>query len=279
METSTSGSDYQDQGRGASSLKKDSPKKEQTAKQSKAKEKDSASDGTENVEVQPVISGVLMEVLGKLDVVELNAEVPIDSIEPFDVRAGGSDKGKVLTYAQVMGEGAKFPNVILLRDARNTLRAGDGNHRIQAAILAGKSTIFADIYEGEVDDCIDVGLAANTHGANLKPQDVIRAITMKLNNDDKPNISELARKTGISRPTVRKYLEQAKLGYSGLARRIKVPKTDEQKADDLAVKVARIIEDGGMYVMPGIFKKLSPYLRNKAWECLRDEFPDEFTAK
>ena len=236
---------------------------------------------TESVVVNPVIDRGLEPFLKNLSLVEPNADVAIESVLHFDVRAGGSDKGKVQFYAECMKDGIVFPNVILLRDTDGTLRMADGNHRIQAAAAIGRNFIRADIYEGGINECIDIGLAANRHGNGLKPQDIVYAVTQKMGKSWKiedVNLSELSRSSGFSRPTLRKYLNQAKAGYMGMAKSIKLPKSDEEKARELAAKVTRMVDEGGSQVIPFIFENLSPLTRYRTLSSLRSTFPDEPSA-
>lgn len=232
----------------------------------------------ELVGVDQTVDMGLTAYLEQLRLLEANVEVPIESIEPFDIRDKGSDKAKIHAYAQSMMDEIEFPNVILLRDKDNTLRMADGNHRTQAAVIAGKKTIRADIYEGGIIECIDIGLAANRHGNGLKPQDIVRAHVMKYGKDQgvkEINISDLSRKTGVCRQTIRKYIGQATTGYANMARKIKLPKSDEEKAQELAGKVIRMVDEGNPQVIQFVFHGLSPYTRGKILSELGVTFADD----
>lgn len=249
-----------------------SPKKSQT----------NAKDSEPVVVNQSVDMG-LTAYLNHLPLLEANVDVPIESIEHFDIRAKGSDKARIQAYAQSMIDGIEPPNVILMRERikekfDSILRMADGNHRVQSALLAGRTTIRADIYEGGINECIDIGLAANQHGNSLKPQDILHAIAMKLGKDGKTediNISDLSRKTGISRQTIRKYLNQANIGYTGMTRKIKLPKSDEEKAQELADKVVHMVAESNPLVIQLVFQGLSPYTRSNVLNDLRSDFTDD----
>lgn len=223
-----------------------------------------------------IVNAGLAAILRTLQCVNIEADVPIDAIDPFSIRVGGLDPREVQTCAESMMDGIEFDSAILLQDNDGRLRPGDGGLRILATRLTGKSSIRADIYAGDMNACIDVGLTANRHGRKLKTEDYVHAISLILKEGKELNISEFSRKAGISRPTTRKYLRQARMGYSGLARKTKMPKTEEEKAKDLAGKVARMVDEGESEVIRFIFESLSPYTRGKMAGKLREEFPDVF---
>ena len=228
--------------------------------------------GTEEVSVEPIVDMGLTGFLNEQKLLKKNALLPISTVMPFDIRDKGSDKNKIVTFAQSMQEGIIFPNIVVMQDDDGTLRMADGNHRIQAAALAGKDMIRADIYRGGIDECIDVGLGANMHGQSLKPQDIVKAITMKLGKDWKIediNLSDLSRKVGISRITLRKHFNMAKTGFAGMANKIKMPKSDIERARELADKVVRMVGEGNLQVIHFVFQSLPPNARKDILETLQ----------
>ncbi len=84
----------------------------------------------------------------------------------------------VTEYVEALGEGARFPPVVVFRaDGADVL--ADGFHRVRAYQQAGRDEIEADVYEGGPDQALWFALGANrAHGQRLNDGDKRRAIEM-----------------------------------------------------------------------------------------------------
>ncbi len=84
----------------------------------------------------------------------------------------------VTEYVEALGEGARFPPVVVFRaDGPDVL--ADGFHRVRAYQQAGRDEIEADVYEGGPDQALWFALGANrAHGQRLNDGDKRRAIEM-----------------------------------------------------------------------------------------------------
>ena len=79
-------------------------------------------------------------------------------------------------YVDALGEGARFPPVVVFRGKGADVLA-DGFHRLRAYQQAGRSEIEADVYQGDRDDALWFALGANrAHGQRLSGEDKRRAI-------------------------------------------------------------------------------------------------------
>ena len=82
----------------------------------------------------------------------------------------------VAEYVDALGEGARFPPVVVFRGKDADVLA-DGFHRVQAYQQAGRSEIEADVYQGDRDDALWFALGGNrAHGQRLSGDDKQRAI-------------------------------------------------------------------------------------------------------
>ena len=77
----------------------------------------------------------------------------------------------VTEYVEALGEGARFPPVVVFRaDGPDVL--ADGFHRLRAYQQAGRDEIEADVYEGGPDEALWFALGANrAHGQRLNDGD------------------------------------------------------------------------------------------------------------
>ena len=84
----------------------------------------------------------------------------------------------VTEYVEALGEGARFPPVVVFRaDGADVL--ADGFHRVRAYQQAGRDEIEADVYEGGPAAALWFALGANRpHGQRLTDGDKQRAIEM-----------------------------------------------------------------------------------------------------
>ena len=84
----------------------------------------------------------------------------------------------VSEYAEALGDGARFPPVVVFRRSGANVLA-DGFHRVRAYEQAGRDGIEADVYEGGPDEALWFALGANrAHGQRLSEGDKRRAIEM-----------------------------------------------------------------------------------------------------
>lgn len=87
-------------------------------------------------------------------------------------------------YAHAMAAGAKFPPVVLFQD-QDIYWLGDGFHRIEAALLAGKKAIPADIRQGGQRQARLFALGANcTHGVRRTNADKRLAVSILLDDPE-----------------------------------------------------------------------------------------------
>lgn len=87
-------------------------------------------------------------------------------------------------YAHAMASGAKFPPVVLFQD-QDIYWLGDGFHRIEAALLAGKKAIPADIRQGGQRQARLFALGANTtHGVRRTNADKRLAVSILLDDPE-----------------------------------------------------------------------------------------------
>ena len=84
----------------------------------------------------------------------------------------------VAEYVEALGEGARFPPVVVFRaDGADVL--ADGFHRVRAYQQAGRDEIEADIYQGGPAEALWFALGANrAHGQRLNEGDKRRAIEL-----------------------------------------------------------------------------------------------------
>ena len=84
----------------------------------------------------------------------------------------------VAEYVEALGEGARFPPVVVFRaDGADVL--ADGFHRVRAYQQAGRDEIEADVYQGGPAEALWFALGANrAHGQRLNEGDKRRAIEL-----------------------------------------------------------------------------------------------------
>ena len=82
----------------------------------------------------------------------------------------------VAEYAEALGDGARFPPVVIFRSNDGDILA-DGFHRVRAYKDAHRYEIEADVYQGDQKEAIWFALGANrAHGQRLTGYDKQRAI-------------------------------------------------------------------------------------------------------
>lgn len=139
------------------------------------------------------------------------------------------DQDTVDRYTEDMKEGAKFPPVTLHRDEDNTLRVGDGFHRIAAARKAGRDSIEAEVLPGGKRDALMYSIEANSrHGLNFSNADKRKIVELMLNDPAFSTDSDrsIAKRCGVSQPFVSS-LRKSRQGDNGYH---SGPLTDEERA-------------------------------------------------
>ena len=108
----------------------------------------------------------------------------------------------VAEYVDALGEGARFPPVVVFRSKGADVLA-DGFHRVQAYQEAGRSEIEADIYQGDRDDALWFALGANrAHGQRLSGDDKRRAIEITYRTWPEVSQVRIAAQVGCSQQYV-----------------------------------------------------------------------------
>lgn len=107
------------------------------------------------------------------------------TIDPaMQMRVAGIDPGTVTDYAEAMEDGAEFPPIIVFTDG-NSYWPADGFHRIEAARKVGKSSLRADIRQGERRDAILFAAGANSsHGVRRSQADKRRSVVSLLTDPE-----------------------------------------------------------------------------------------------
>lgn len=114
-------------------------------------------------------------------------------------------------YTTAMRNGEDFPPVIVYYDGTKYWLS-DGWHRVEAAILAGRTDINAEIRTGSYEDALKHSLSANsTHGLKRSQADKKRAIINALNAFPLESNREIARIVHVDDKTVGKYREELKI--------------------------------------------------------------------
>ncbi len=107
------------------------------------------------------------------------------------VRAG-LNEGTVADYAEAMGEGAKFPPVVVFHDG-NQYIAADGFHRLEAAVRIGMAQVECDVRKGTKTDALRFALGCNAHhGLRRSNADKRHAIGLALKEFPKASNAAIA---------------------------------------------------------------------------------------
>lgn len=117
----------------------------------------------------------------------------------------------VYEYADLMKEGATFPDIIVFFDGKDYWLA-DGYHRHAAAVEAKLVSINADVRQGTQRDAVLFSVGANsTHGLRRTNEDKRRAVITLLQDEEwsKWSDREISRRTGVSPTTVSSIRQQS----------------------------------------------------------------------
>lgn len=108
------------------------------------------------------------------------------------------DTGVVNDYAERMGEGDKFPPVVLF-GTKEKCWIGDGWHRIMAARQTGAEDIAAELRKGGRADALKHALSANAmHGHRRTNADKRRCVEIALREFPKLSSRAVAEMCGVS---------------------------------------------------------------------------------
>ena len=145
----------------------------------------------------------------------------------------------VAEYVDALGEGARFPPVVVFRGKDGDVLA-DGFHRVRAYQQAGRSEIEADVYQGDRDDALWFALGANrAHGQRLSGEDKRRAIEIAYKAWPEISQRRIAAHVGCAQPYVGRVRAQLKprfqlpdrvVGRDGRERPATRPSTNRQPA-------------------------------------------------
>ncbi|MEI6809794.1 MAG: hypothetical protein WCN95_13825, partial [bacterium] len=112
------------------------------------------------------------------------------------------DQSVVNDYANRMGEGDKFPDVILF-GTKEKCWIGDGWHRVKAAQAIGAVDIPAQLHEGGRTEALKHALSANaTHGNRRSNEDKARCVVIALAEFGKLSDAAIAQMCGVDDKTV-----------------------------------------------------------------------------
>ena len=149
-------------------------------------------------------------------------------------------------YLDAIGEGARFPPVVVFRGKGADVLA-DGFHRVRAYQQAGRSEIEADVYQGNWDDALWFALGGNrAHGQRLSGEDKQRAIEIAYRTWPEVSQVRISAQVGCSQQYVSKVRAQLTtscmlpdrvVGSDGRERPATRPSTSRQRAraeDDAA---------------------------------------------
>jgi hypothetical protein len=152
-------------------------------------------------------------VVVRLDELERDATV--------NCRAGGVSERITAEYVEAMQAGAKFPPVVVFRDADGKLWLADGFHRCRAAELAADDSVRADVREGDRRAALLYAAGANaSHGARRTNADKRRAVAALFADPEWAGWSDqiVAERCAVSQPFVSSLRRSTQNG-SGLGAR------------------------------------------------------------
>jgi DNA repair photolyase/uncharacterized ParB-like nuclease family protein len=114
------------------------------------------------------------------------------------------DKTAVEEYAAAMKAGVEFPDIEVFED-KGIYWLADGCHRLEANKLAGKTSVYAKVYEGTQRDAILHSLQANVgHGVRRSNADKRKSVMILLKDTEWRvwNDSKIARQCNVSQDLV-----------------------------------------------------------------------------
>ncbi len=147
---------------------------------------------------------------------ELRAVEPETLIETIEIAAISrdvqvrvkTDRGTVEDYARAMlaDPSAKWPAVVVYRDRKTgSLYLSDGNHRLEARIKNGETTIEAEVREGGKREALAHAMGSSKgHGLRFSNADKRKIVGLALKDPKLKRLKdqELADLIGVSQPFI-----------------------------------------------------------------------------
>jgi N6-adenosine-specific RNA methylase IME4 len=141
-------------------------------------------------------------------------------------------------YAQAMRDKEKFPPVIVYSDGETNWLA-DGVHRLEAAKLAGKEQIEAEVRAGGRRKALLCAVEANdTHGVRTTNKDKWQVVTLLLADPEwvKWSDGDIARRCGVSDRFVGKVRKEVSPNGSEMRQFTRKGKTSRMKTSGIGPK-------------------------------------------
>lgn len=220
--------------------------------------------------------------LAGLKLIQRGVKKRFEELDSGQIRVQGNNGKWIEFFASMYRNNEPVPKGVAIRiEGTEREKLVDGHKRCLGRKVAGFEDFEVDIYEGTEQDALNVALELNRGGDRLKPEDVVKAAVMAQGLGIHPNISELARKAGISRPTARKLYRQ-EMSKTGSVldgfKEMKKPKTKREIAEGLADKVMEALEEGNGEVIQLIFEKMPADIRQHHLHALSERFDDKAGA-
>ncbi len=118
------------------------------------------------------------------------------------------DDDLVAEYAEALGDGARFPPIVVFRHDGADL-VSDGFHRVAACRQAGRTEIEADVHHGTREDALWFALGGNrAHGKRLTRADKRHAIELAYRCWPDVSQGRIARQVGCTQAYVGRIREQ-----------------------------------------------------------------------
>jgi len=140
-------------------------------------------------------------------------EVRLDQIvlDGLTQSRAANDAETIEDYAEDWREGAAFPPVDLFTQDGEIYWIGDGNHRVHAAVVAGRSNVPAKVHDGNERAALLFSCSVNqNHGLRRSNADKRNTVSLMLELEPKWSNRRIAEHAGVSDPLVsevRKSLE------------------------------------------------------------------------
>jgi ParB-like chromosome segregation protein Spo0J len=182
----------------------------------------------------------------------------------------------VMSYADLIREGAEFPPVTVFFDGEDTWLA-DGHHRYLAHEAAGKASIQVHMIPGSQRDAILYSVSANaSHGLARTQEDKRKAVKTILEDFEWSDWSdrEIARKAAVSLQLVQAVKHEHEKGERVSSRVMNNKGTSKAKKDQVKEPVIEVEDDGMQEAMSELLannEKLADRLAVAAMEATEEE--------
>lgn len=130
---------------------------------------------------------------------------------------------KIQEYAELMAEQGgpdTFPAIVVYQIRRDVYVLADGFHRCEAAVMAGFTTIPAEIRQGTIDDAVLWAIQANArHGLPRTNADKRRAVETLFNHPvwGEKSDNQIAKMAAVTQPFVSKMRKERREHEEGKA--------------------------------------------------------------